>query len=460
SPVESRGAPADGGVGDRQEREDVYEGKPLSEVTYEDLVGFIELDRVEAEDLDYKQEWHDKHVRSVCAMANTAGGDLIVGVGERSDGATKTNRPDPGNVPGVEMKPRDLAQSVAAKVRARTRPSLAPEVKAIEVEGKPGRAVLVVRVAESPEAPHEVRLGPSPEIPVRRRDNTESAGVDDVERLLRRRDALRAPSARTVDIDFFQSRVRSPGDELPPIAAFWARPRLAAGLRFDLDHALDQKLERLFREHRLGDGGGETEFAPLGPGLAIERRGREDANAAVSRVEVREDGTIRGAWALPVTDDAGALAAGWRPPAGWSPDRGGEEGREERPWIRFNEIADGLVGASRFVAAAYGARRAAVEFELFFGLHRCPGYRVVVPELLRERPRGVEFDTAPFSSYAGRVPGHPMGHDPTYGNAHLRTEGEGFDAEPVEEDLLRLVRSASRSVGISAPDARLKHYLR
>lgn len=431
--------------------ETVFEGKPLSEVTYEDLVGFLELRRAEGEDLDYKQEWHDKYVRTICAMANTAGGDLLVGVGERRDGATKTNRPDPGDVPGIEKKPTDLAQSVAAKVRARTRPSLAPEVETINVEGKPGRVVLAIRVAESTEAPHEVRLGPSPEIPVRRRDNTESAGIDDVERLLRRRDALRDPSARQVDIDFFDGRVALPEDERPPVVAAWMRPRLAAGLRFALDHALDERLEYLFRKHHVGD---ETLLAPFSAGLALEgvKKG-----ASVSRVEVRENGTIRGAWALPVTDDEGARASGWVPPPASR-----EEGKAEvpdRPWIRFDEIAQRLVEATRFAAAAYGTRRTAVEVEFLFGLHRCQSFRVVVPELLRERPKGVEFDPTPFNSYYGRVPGHPMGHEPTYGSVSLRTRGVGEVGEPVEEDLLQLLRAASRAVGVSAPDARLKHYL-
>ena len=267
----------------------MYEGKPLSEVTYQDILEFLELDRAEAEDLDYKQEWHDKHVRTVCAMANTAGGDLLVGVKERRDGATNTNRPDAGDVPGVERKPRDLAQSVAAKVRARTRPSLAPEVEAIPVDGKPGRVVLVVRVAESSEAPHEVRLGPSPEILVRRRDNTESAGIDDVERLLRRRDALRDRAAREVDIAFFEDQLRPRGGGRPPVVAAWMRPRLAPGLRFDLDHAFDEQLEHLFRKHRLG---GEPLLTPFASGLALQ--GQRD-DKPISRIEVREDGTIRGA---------------------------------------------------------------------------------------------------------------------------------------------------------------------
>ncbi len=163
----------------------MYEGKPLSEATYDDVEGFLELRRAEGGDLDYKQAWDDKIVRTVCAMANTAGGDVLVGIKEERDQRSKTNRPDPNDVPGIE-KSADLAASVAAKIRSRTRPTLVPEVGAFDVPNRPGKAVVAIRVAESPDAPHEVRHGPSPEILVRRRDNTESAGIDDVERLLRR----------------------------------------------------------------------------------------------------------------------------------------------------------------------------------------------------------------------------------------------------------------------------------
>ncbi len=435
-------------MGDRQEREDVYEGKPLSEVTYEDLVGFIALRRAEGEDLDYKQAWDDKIVRTVCAMANTAGGDVLVGIKEERDERSKTNRPDPSDMPGI-AKGADLAASVAAKVRSRTRPALVPEVEAFDVPDRPGRAVLAIRVAESADAPHEVRHGPSPEILVRRRDNTESAGIDDVERLLRRRDASRAPVTRETALDFFEDRVARPGKSgNPPVAAVWARPRLAASLRFSLDHSMDEKLEHLFRKHRLG--GREPAVQPFASGVAIEGM---ESGKAVSRVEVHENGTIRGSWALPVVEFEEALAGGWMSPA--DPDAG-----SARPWLLFDEMARVMTYAAFFAAAVYGTRRTAVEVEFVFGLHRCQGFRVMVPELLRERPRGVVFDPAPFDAYQGRVPGHPMGNEPTYVSAAVRTTEANSRVVPVREDLLEIVRALSRAVGVSAPDARLEHYLR
>jgi hypothetical protein len=134
-----------------------------------------------------------------------------------------------------------------------------------------------------------VRHGPSPEILVRRRDNTESAGIDDVARLLRRRDASRAPVTRETALDFFEDRVAHLGKSgNPPVATVWVRPRLAASLRFSLDHSMDEKLEHLFRKHRLG--GREPAVQPFASGVAIEG---VESGKAVSRVEVHENGTIR-----------------------------------------------------------------------------------------------------------------------------------------------------------------------
>jgi hypothetical protein len=122
-------------------------------------------------------------------------------------------------------------------------------------------------------------------------------------------------------------------------------------------------------------------------------------------------------------------------------------------------VASRLTGAVRFAAAAYGTRRTAVELEMIFGLHRCQRFRVIVPEQLRGRPTGIIYDPTSFASYLGRVPGHPMGHDPTYASAALRPVGDGSSPEPLREDMLRLLRMVSRAVGVSAPDARLERYL-
>nr|MDP9488070.1 hypothetical protein [Actinomycetota bacterium] len=258
----------------------------------------------------------------------------------------------------------------------------------------------------------------------------------------------RTPVTPKTAIDFFEARVAWPGKSgNPPVVAVWARPRLAANLRVSLDHSMDEKLEQLFRKHRLG--GKEVALEPFASGVALE--GIESGKAA-SRVEVHENGTIRGSWALPVVEFEEALAEGWMSPG--DPDAG-----SARPWLRFDETARVVIYAAFFAAAVYGTRRTAMEIEFLFGLHRCQGFRVMVPELLGEMPRGVVFDPAPFDAYPGRVPGHPLGNEPTYASAAVRTTEANSRVVPVREDLLELVRALSRAVGVSAPDSRLEKYL-
>lgn len=294
---------------------------------------------------------------------------------------------------------------------------------------QPGRAVLVIRVAESPDAPHEVRHGPSPEVLVRRRDNTESAGIDDVERLIRRRDAARGSDSDKVGIEFFEERIALPGIHRPPVAAVWTRPRMAASLRFGFDHRFDEQMRLLFLQNEIGH---TVRVRPFSGGLGLDG---VDDGAVVSRVEVGTASTIRGARAL--REQASTRET--------FPDQ--ESGEVfDAASLDFDEVASAVVSMTRFAVAAYATRKSAVEVEVFFGLHRCQGFWVKIP---------TDTSSSAPRSYTGRVPGNPLGHSPTYGGAMLRTDA----GEPVEEDLMGLVRELSRAVGISTPDARLQDYL-
>lgn len=407
----------------------MFEAKPLSEVNYNDLEEFLALRRAEGEDLDYKQAWDDKIVRDVSAMANTAGGDLLVGVQEERDEREKTNRPDPDDVPGVDRRP-GFAAAIMAKVRSRTRPPVVPEVAAIEIPGRPDKVVLAVRVAESPDAPHEVRHGPSPEILVRRRDNTESAGVDDVERLIRRRDAARGQGAEEIDLDFFEGRVALPDNDRPPVLALWARPRMLASLNFAFDHAADRGMRGLFLEHTNAD---TVEVRPLPHGgLALE--GLEEGTPS-SRLEISAHGTIRGAQALQTVAPDG-LGGYTDVPSEDEPGPGA---------LAFGEIARAALGMARFAAAAYATRRSGVEIEAWYGLNRHQMLGIVIPV------------SSPYRSYRGRGPSGGLDHQPVYQGVVMRTRSE--TGWPLEEDLLGLVRALSRAAGISAPDERLVRYL-
>jgi hypothetical protein len=409
----------------------VFEGKPLSEMTYQDLEGFLRLRRAEGEDLDYKQEWDDKIVRTICAMANTAGGNVLVGVKEKRDGATKTNRPDPDDVPGIQKKPADLAQSVAAKVRSRTRPPLAPEAETVEVPGGGGKVVLMIRVAESPDAPHEVRHGPSPELLVRRRDNTEGAGVDDVERLIYRRDALRRGAYSEALAPSFFERMIAPRPDFDlnragfPKVAVAIRPRRTTSLGFDFSRDLDESLMTLAQKNKLL--GASEGYRPDGRGAIIEYPGGGVGFPSV-RTEVRKTGVILSARALEVTS---------------SSHLGGSSAAEEVVTVKtlsFDDVVSLPIDAVRFAAAAYAARKPGVEIEVCLGFSDCQGYR------LRLRPhRG-------FGGAEATMPSGP--HYPS-----IVVVRAGRDGEADSEDLLALTREASRAFGVRAPDEELSRYL-
>jgi hypothetical protein len=167
-------------VTDKLGVEGMFEGRALSELTYAEVEGFLKEANEEGTRLDYKQQWDPaKAARVVSSFANIAGGPLVMGVDEKRDPKSpkiKLRIPDPANVP--RLIPQDWEASASDAVRSRTRPGLVPEARALEIPNHPDRhVVLLVRVDESLEAPHEVHASSTPEILVRRGDNTESAGL-------------------------------------------------------------------------------------------------------------------------------------------------------------------------------------------------------------------------------------------------------------------------------------------
>ena len=76
--------------------------KPIEEITEDDLVGLVEAAVPERQDIDYKLETYgntdgDKRefLADISSFANTAGGDIIIGMGE--DGGI------PMSVPGIDL---------------------------------------------------------------------------------------------------------------------------------------------------------------------------------------------------------------------------------------------------------------------------------------------------------------------------------------------------------------------
>ena len=134
----------------------IFDGKPTSEITREDLEALVR-DRVEEDAfLDYKarpytRDAHDVHelVKDVSAFANAQGGYLIIGIGPDQNDPRK-----PGgfrNVEDPEGERRRIIDHCIEKIEPRL-PEL--DIRAIAVGDD---TILVCRVPESGQKPHCAR---------------------------------------------------------------------------------------------------------------------------------------------------------------------------------------------------------------------------------------------------------------------------------------------------------------
>lgn len=417
----------------------MLETKPLAEVTLEDLKEFLNLRVPEGARLDYKEAWDDEVVKHVAALANTQGGHVLIGVAEdrpQGPGGVRLNVPRSGDVLGVAHGGRDLAARYRDRVVSATQPRLAPEVKAIPLGDGSENVVVVVRVPQSPDAPHEVYQGKDPRIVVRRQDSSQPATLEEIERLIERRSRARQARYGEVDLDFFERRLVRGGSEdaepvrrgtLQPTLAALVRPRKALAAGFAPDHGLDRQVREIGLRLDMFD---TVRVTPSYTGVALEEPAAE--GLASSRLEVRKDGSVRYARALP------ASIAGH----GNGPN---EQGRQpEARLIDFEEISGFLQRAVAFAAKAHGLSGPIPELEAFFGLDGCAGCTVRIPV--------VTLGTTPYRSYRGVIE-----HSRALGSAAVAPDPA--TSRSSREGMLSLVRELSRTCGMSVPDARLDAYV-
>ncbi|GIG29294.1 AlbA family DNA-binding domain-containing protein [Cellulomonas marina] len=142
-------------------------GRAPSELTYELLEACVAARVPESASLDWKQKlpfdesegrWQDEWAKDVAAMANSGGGCIVYGVAEGStddDGSQVAMRlVDVGPFDRDDVEKR-LRQSAAAQVH----PPVA-RLQLVPVMSPDGsRRALVVRVPDSPDVPHLLRVG-------------------------------------------------------------------------------------------------------------------------------------------------------------------------------------------------------------------------------------------------------------------------------------------------------------
>jgi len=120
-------------------------GKPLSEVTIQDVKIFCDKQVREGINLDYKRDLTSKSLlKTMAAFANTRGGFIIAGVDDEDD---KPKLP----VEGIEWK-ESLPLSVTSMIVDNMYPYLSIDVHVCKPEN--GKTFVLIYVPESHEAPH------------------------------------------------------------------------------------------------------------------------------------------------------------------------------------------------------------------------------------------------------------------------------------------------------------------
>src|SRR5579859_1319646 len=130
-------------------------GVPLDDLQYEDIEALVPNQVSEAFDLDFKGSLYgnaDKDRRDlatdVAALANTAGGLLVLGI-EEDDQARATA------APGLELSEAD-ERRVRQIVGSQVVPMPVLDVLRVEDPARPGYGLVLIAVPRSPLAPHAV----------------------------------------------------------------------------------------------------------------------------------------------------------------------------------------------------------------------------------------------------------------------------------------------------------------
>lgn len=163
----------------------------LDQITFEQVVDFCKT-FPEGVRVEYKQE-PTKHIpKIISSFANTVGGIWIIGV----ETDKTTNLP---KLPLDGMKQTaGVQEQITQSAQTGIYPAITPDVRVLDVPGKPGRMIVVVKVPESIEAPHAIEN--STRVYIRTASTTEPydlADIDRIDYLLKRR---RQPEQRREEL--------------------------------------------------------------------------------------------------------------------------------------------------------------------------------------------------------------------------------------------------------------------
>lgn len=162
--------------------------KPFSEIEFDDIEAFCE-NWPEGVRAEYKRQLHKEIPKSVSSFANTSGGFLIFGV--------ETNDKNEAILPIKGMpNERGIEERIVESAYTGIHPPVTPEVKVCDVPNKNGNVVVIVRVNESPEAPHAIQN--DTKVHIRVGSTTQLATIDRIQYMLQRREEPEELSNRII----------------------------------------------------------------------------------------------------------------------------------------------------------------------------------------------------------------------------------------------------------------------
>ncbi len=121
----------------------------IDQITYEDVAAFCKV-FPESVRVEYKQDIIKNIPKVISSFANTVGGIWVIGV--ETDKATNLPK-----LPLVGMRRRaGIEEQIVQSAQSGIYPPVTPDVRVLDVPGKPDQMLAVVKVSESIEAPHAI----------------------------------------------------------------------------------------------------------------------------------------------------------------------------------------------------------------------------------------------------------------------------------------------------------------
>jgi len=160
--------------------------EPITEISFEKVQNFCKENLPEGIRLDYKEDFPRDLAKTISAFANTYGGLILIGVEETDRGTPMLP------IKGIPLE-RGLEERITGTALRGIYPPVFPETKvcqfASEGSESPDRAVVVIRVQESHDAPHAIENKTKVYIRVDRQNEPyELADVDQILVLKSRRE--------------------------------------------------------------------------------------------------------------------------------------------------------------------------------------------------------------------------------------------------------------------------------